>query len=46
VPPKNSRRPAKHLPNAQPSIHPTSGHGFLFQRSVKFAKQVNAFLDS
>ncbi len=46
MPPKNSRLPAKHLPNAQLSIQPNSGHGFLFQHSVTFGKQVNAFLDS
>ncbi|MFI0446387.1 alpha/beta fold hydrolase [Actinomadura sp. 6N118] len=37
MPPKNSHLLAKHLPNA--------GHGFLFQYSVKFGNQVNAFLD-
>ncbi|MFD8932485.1 alpha/beta fold hydrolase [Streptomyces mirabilis] len=45
MPPKNSHLLAKYLPNAQLSIYPDSGHGFLFQYAVKFGKQVNAFLD-
>ena len=45
VPPKNSHLPAKHLPNAQLSIYPNAGHGFLFQYAVPFGRQVNAFLD-
>ncbi|MFM9499676.1 alpha/beta fold hydrolase [Streptomyces galilaeus] len=45
MPPKNSHLLAKHLPNAQLSIYPNAGHGFLFQYSVKFGKEVNAFLD-
>ncbi|MFE1833434.1 alpha/beta fold hydrolase [Streptomyces sviceus] len=45
VPPKNSQLLAKHLPNAQLSIYPNAGHGFLFQYAVKFGKEVNSFLD-
>lgn len=45
MPPANSRLLAKHLPNAQLSIYPNAGHGFLFQYSVKFGNEVNAFLD-
>ncbi|MGW0338124.1 alpha/beta fold hydrolase [Streptomyces sp. NPDC003011] len=45
MPPKNSHLLAKHLPNAQLSIYPNSGHGFLFQYPVKFGTQVNTFLD-
>ncbi|MGW0423910.1 alpha/beta fold hydrolase [Streptomyces sp. NPDC003015] len=45
MPPENSRLLAKYLPNAQLSIYPNSGHGFLFQYAVKFGNQVNAFLD-
>ena len=45
MPPANSRLLAKHLPNAQLSIYPDAGHGFLFQHAVKFGSEVNAFLD-
>jgi pimeloyl-ACP methyl ester carboxylesterase len=45
MPPKNSQLLAKHLPNAELSIYPNSGHGFLFQYAVKFGTEVNTFLD-
>ncbi|WP_030669494.1 alpha/beta fold hydrolase [Streptomyces cellulosae] len=45
MPAKNSRLLAKYLPNARLSIYPNAGHGFLFQYSTEFGKQVNAFLD-
>jgi pimeloyl-ACP methyl ester carboxylesterase len=45
MPAKNSLLLAKNLPNAQLTIYPNAGHGFLFQYSVKFGAQVNAFLD-
>lgn len=44
MPPKNSHLMAKYLPNAQLSIYPNAGHGFLFQYSVRFGNEVNAFL--
>ncbi len=45
MPPANSHLLAKYLPNAQLSIYPNAGHGFLFQYAVTFGNQVNAFLD-
>ncbi|WP_410609507.1 alpha/beta fold hydrolase [Amycolatopsis sp. lyj-109] len=45
MPPANSRLMAKNLPNAQLSIYPDAGHGFLFQYAVKFGTEVNTFLD-
>ena len=44
VPTPNSRLLAEHLPNAELSIFPGAGHGFLFQYPVQFADDVNAFL--
>ncbi|MFI6929633.1 alpha/beta fold hydrolase [Streptomyces sp. NPDC050287] len=45
MPAKNSRLPAKYLPNARLSVYSNAGHGFLFQYSAEFGKQVNVFLD-
>ncbi|MCX4761845.1 hypothetical protein OG562_12850 [Streptomyces sp. NBC_01275] len=45
MPPKNSHLLAKYLPNAQLSIYPNAGHGFLFQYAAKFGAEVNTFLD-
>jgi pimeloyl-ACP methyl ester carboxylesterase len=44
VPTKNSQLLAEKLPNAQLSIYPNAGHGFLFQHPTEFAAEVNAFL--
>jgi pimeloyl-ACP methyl ester carboxylesterase len=35
----------QHIPNAQLSLYPDSGHGSLFQHSKLFVSQVNTFLD-
>ncbi|MEU4469428.1 alpha/beta hydrolase [Streptomyces sp. NPDC024017] len=45
MPPKNSHLLAKYLPNAQLSIYPNAGHGFLIQYAAKFGAEVNTFLD-
>jgi pimeloyl-ACP methyl ester carboxylesterase len=42
---ENSRLLAQHLPDAQLSIYPDSGHGFLDQYPEQFAQEVRAFLD-
>jgi pimeloyl-ACP methyl ester carboxylesterase len=44
VPTKNTYLLAEHLPNANLSIYPDAGHGFLFQYPAEFATEVNAFL--
>lgn len=44
VPTRNSRLLARNLPNAQLSIYPSAGHGFLFQYPSEFADEVNHFL--
>jgi pimeloyl-ACP methyl ester carboxylesterase len=46
VPTKNTYLLAEHLPNANLSIYPDAGHGFLFQYPAEFATEVNAFLGS
>jgi pimeloyl-ACP methyl ester carboxylesterase len=35
----------QHIPKAQLSLYPDSGHGSLFQHSKLFVSQVNTFLD-
>jgi pimeloyl-ACP methyl ester carboxylesterase len=45
IPTRNSRLLASNLPNAELSIYPGAGHGFLFQHPTEFAAEVNAFLD-
>jgi pimeloyl-ACP methyl ester carboxylesterase len=35
----------QHIPNAQLSLYPDSGHGSFFQHSKLFVSQVNTFLD-
>ena len=45
IPTRNSRLLASNLPNAQLSIYPNAGHGFLFQHPTEFAAEVNDFLD-
>jgi len=35
----------QHIPNAQLSLYPDSGHGSLFQYHALFVSQVNTFLD-
>jgi pimeloyl-ACP methyl ester carboxylesterase len=44
IPTPNSRRLAAKLPNAQLSIYPAAGHGFLFQCPMECAAEINAFL--
>jgi pimeloyl-ACP methyl ester carboxylesterase len=44
IPTRNSRLLAANLPNAELSIYPNAGHGFLFQYPTEFAAEVNAFL--
>jgi pimeloyl-ACP methyl ester carboxylesterase len=44
VPTVNSYLLAGHIPNAQLTIYPDAGHGFLFQYPHEFAAQVNTFL--
>jgi pimeloyl-ACP methyl ester carboxylesterase len=46
IPTSNSIELAKILPNAQLHIYPNSGHGFLYQYAVAFAKQIDLFLES
>ena len=36
----------QHIPNAQLSLYPNSGHGSLFQHHALFVSQVDTFLDS
>jgi pimeloyl-ACP methyl ester carboxylesterase len=36
----------QHIPNAQLSLYPDSGHGSLFQHHALFVSQVDTFLDS
>ena len=45
IPTRNSKLLASNLPNAELSIYPAAGHGFLFQHPTEFAAEVNAFLD-
>lgn len=35
----------QHIPNAQLSLYPDSGHGSFFQHSTLFVSQLNTFLD-
>ena len=44
VPTVNSYLLAGHIPNAQLTVYPDAGHGFLFQYPHEFAAQVNTFL--
>lgn len=44
IPTRNSRLLAANLPNAQLSLYPHAGHGFLFHYAMDFAAEVNAFL--
>jgi pimeloyl-ACP methyl ester carboxylesterase len=46
IPTINSYYLAQHLPNAQLSIYPDSGHGTLFQFPELFVSQVARFLDN
>lgn len=41
----NSYALYQHIPNAQLSLYPDSGHGSLFQYHALFVSQVNTFLD-
>jgi pimeloyl-ACP methyl ester carboxylesterase len=45
IPTVNSYQLSQKLPNAWLLIYLDSGHGFLFQFSERFAKEVNKFLD-
>jgi pimeloyl-ACP methyl ester carboxylesterase len=44
VPTINTHLLAQHLPDAQMTIYPDAGHGFLFQYPAEFAAEVDAFL--
>jgi pimeloyl-ACP methyl ester carboxylesterase len=44
VPTVNSYLLAGHIPNAQLTIYPDAGHGFLFQYPQEFAAEVSNFL--
>ncbi len=44
VPTTNSYMLAEHIPNAQLSIYPDAGHGFLFQHPEQFAAEITTFL--
>ena len=44
IPTENSRLLAEHLPNAELTIYPNAGHGFLFQYPAEFAAEIDAFL--
>jgi hypothetical protein len=35
----------QHIPGAQPSLYPDSGHGSLVHYHALFVSQVNTFLD-
>lgn len=45
APPPESVVLFQHIPNAQLSLYPDSGHGSLFQHHALFVSQVNTFLD-
>jgi pimeloyl-ACP methyl ester carboxylesterase len=44
VPTPNSRILAERIPNANLTIYPSAGHGFLFQYPTEFAAEINGFL--
>jgi len=45
IPTVNSFVMQQKIPNARLKIFPDSGHGFLYQYAVEFARDVNEFLD-
>ncbi|WP_369683640.1 alpha/beta fold hydrolase [Pseudomonas gingeri] len=45
MPTVNSYAMFKHVPNAQLSLYPDSGHGSIFQYNDLFVSQVNKFLE-
>ena len=46
IPTSRSYELLKHIDNAQLTIYPRAGHGFLWQSAVRVAADVNAFLDN